>query len=313
MRFFLSKGRKQPGWLAIDVQPAQVDLVHVRRGVSGRPEIALCDSYKIEGGAVETLVRLRKELKLDQYRCTTLLRFADYQMHSVDAPAVPAAELKNAVRWRVKDIIDYPLEQATVDVFSVPDAKGSIENPKSVYAVTARNDSVGKIVRPFNESNVPLESVDIPAMAQRNIARLHEQEGRGLAVLAFYDECGKLTISAGGELFMTRRVEVTRREGRIRSAIQDVAFREGVKPQRNRGEVGGRARKRVESPVSAAHGLDRGRQFRLGGRTPALRRSAFLLAETVLGRSFLVISCRSIWPEPSSSMTAKTASTSSFW
>jgi MSHA biogenesis protein MshI len=210
MRLFPSKGRKQPGWLAIDVQPAQVDLVHVRRGVTGRPEIGLCDSYKVEGGAAETLARLRKEHKLDQYRCTTLLRFADYQLHLIDAPSVPRAELKNAVRWRVKDIIDYPLDQATVDVFSVPDAKGSIENPKSVYAVSARNDSVGKTVRPFNESNVSLESVDIPALAQRNIARLHEQEGRGLAVLAFYDECGKLTISAGGELFMTRRVEVTR-------------------------------------------------------------------------------------------------------
>ena len=110
MRFFLSKGRKQPGWLAIDVQPAQVDLVHVRRGVTGRPEIGLCDSYKVEGGAAETLARLRKEHKLDQYRCTTLLRFADYQLHLIDAPSVPRAELKNAVRWRVKDIIDYPLE-----------------------------------------------------------------------------------------------------------------------------------------------------------------------------------------------------------
>ncbi|NBR29904.1 MAG: hypothetical protein EBT83_16075, partial [Betaproteobacteria bacterium] len=64
MRFFSSKGKKQPGWLAIDIQPAQVDLVHVRRGVSGRPEIGLCDSYKIEGSATATLVRLRKELKL---------------------------------------------------------------------------------------------------------------------------------------------------------------------------------------------------------------------------------------------------------
>jgi len=113
------------------------------------------------------------------------------------------------VRWRVKDVIDYPLDQATVDVFCVPDGKGSIENPKSVYAATARNDSVGALVRPFAESNLPLEAVDIPAMAQRNIARLFEQAGRALATLAFYEECGKLTISAGGELYMTRRIEVT--------------------------------------------------------------------------------------------------------
>jgi MSHA biogenesis protein MshI len=208
MRWF-SKGKKQPGWLALGVQAQQVDLVHVRPGVSGRPEVALCDTYRIEGSAAETLLRLRKEMKLDHYNATTLLRFADYQLHAVDAPAVPAAELKNAVRWRVKDIIDYPLDQATVDVFSVPDARGSIENPKSVYAVTARNESVGALVRPFADAHVQIEVVEIPAMAQRNIARLYEQEGRGLATLAFYEECGKLTISAGGELYMTRRVDVS--------------------------------------------------------------------------------------------------------
>ena len=208
MQWF-TKGKKQSGWLALGVHSERVDLVHVRRGVSGRPEISLCDSYRVEGSPAATLARLRKELKLEQYRCTTLLRFADYQLHSLDAPAVPAAELKNAVRWRVKDVIDYPLDQATVDVFCVPDGKGSIENPKSVYAATARNDSVGALVRPFAESNLPLEAVDIPAMAQRNIARLFEQAGRALATLAFYEECGKLTISAGGELYMTRRIEVT--------------------------------------------------------------------------------------------------------
>lgn len=208
MRWF-HRGQKQPGWLAMRVYDGQVDLVHVRAGVSGRPEIALCDSYKVEGSPAATLAHLRKELKLERYRCTTLLRFADYQLHALDAPAVPAAELKNAVRWRVKDVIDYPLEQATVDVFSVPDAKGSLEQPKTVYAATARNDAVGALVQPFVEAKLPLEAVDIPALAQRNVARLFEQEGRALATLGFYDECGKLTVSAGGELFMTRRIEVT--------------------------------------------------------------------------------------------------------
>ena len=208
MQWF-SKGKKQPGWMALGVNADHVDLVHVRRGVSGRPEVTMCDSYRIEGTVAATLARLRKELKLDQFRCTTLLRFADYQLHALDAPAVPAAELKNAVRWRVKDVIDYPLDQATVDVFSVPDGKGSLENPKSVYAATARNEAVGALVWPFIESNLSLEAVDIPAIAQRNIATLFEQAGRGIATLAIYDECGKLTISAGGELYMTRRIDVT--------------------------------------------------------------------------------------------------------
>jgi MSHA biogenesis protein MshI len=203
------QGKKRSGWLAVGLHGDRIDLVHARRAANGRPEIVLCDSYRTEGSEADALARLRKELQLDQYRCTTLLKFADYQMHSLDAPNVPAAELKNAVRWRVKDVIDYPLEQATVDVLDVPIDKSGASRNHSVYAVTARNEQIERAVKPFNEAKVPLEVIDIPALAQRNIAALFEQEGRGLATLAFYDECGKLVFTSGGEVFMTRRIEIS--------------------------------------------------------------------------------------------------------
>jgi MSHA biogenesis protein MshI len=203
------KRKHQPGWLAIVPASDHFDLVHVRRSATGRPEIVLCESYRTEGSDTNTLARLRKECKLDEYRCTTLLKFADYKMHSLDAPNVPVGELKNAVRWRMKDILDFPLEQATIDVLDVPvDANGQSRS-HSVYAVAARNDVIERTIKSFNESNVPLEAIDVPALAQRNIASLFEPQGRGLAMLGFYDECCKLTISSGGELFLTRRIDIT--------------------------------------------------------------------------------------------------------
>ena len=203
------KKKRRPGWLAIVSATDHFDLVHVRRSAAGRPEVVLCDSYRKEGGDAMTLAHLRKELNLDDYRCTTLLKFADYKMHVMDAPNVPAGEMKNAVRWRMKDVLDFPLEQATIDVLDVPvDANGPVRN-HSVYAITARNDVIERTVRPFNESNVPLDVIDVPAIAQRNIAALFEPQGRGLAMLGFYDDCCKLTISSGGELFLTRRIDIT--------------------------------------------------------------------------------------------------------
>jgi MSHA biogenesis protein MshI len=208
MAWFKGVG-KQPGWLAFGVHADHIDLVHIKRSTGGRPEVALCDSYRKEGSDTDTLLRLRKELKLDQFRSTTLLKFADYQLHQVEAPNVPAAELKTAVRWRIKDVIDYPLEQATIDVLDIPiDASGSART-HSLYVVATRTETIGRLVKPFNDADVPLEAVDIPALAQRNIATLYEQEGRGLALLGFHEECGKLTFSCGGELYMTRRIEIT--------------------------------------------------------------------------------------------------------
>ncbi len=51
--------------------------------------------------------------------------------------------------------------------------------------------------------------IDIAEMAQRNIAALYETEGRGLALLAFDDEGGLLTITCDGELFLARRIDIT--------------------------------------------------------------------------------------------------------
>lgn len=205
---WLSRHKKQPGWLAVSLSLYHVDVVHLRRAAGGKPEIVLCDSYRKEGTDADTLARLRKTLNLDDYRCTTLLNSEDYQVHQVEAPNVPAAEMKTAVRWRVKDIIDYPIDAAIVEVLDIPADSSAPTRNHSVHAVTARNDVIAACVKPFNEARVALEVIDIPDLAQRNIAALFEPEARGIAMLAFYEKDAILTFTSGGELYLARRIEI---------------------------------------------------------------------------------------------------------
>ena len=208
MRWF-GKVTAKAGWLSLGVHPEHVDLVHVRRAASGRPEIMLCDSYRRESSLTATLARLRRELKLDGFRCTTLLNSGEYAMHQLEAPNVPAAELKTALRWRVKDLIDYPIETATVDVIDIPPPDNAPSRDHQVYAVTARNSVIEACIKPFNEAEVPLEAIDIPDLAQRNIAALFESDGRGVVLLAFYPNESVLTFTAAGELYLARRIEIS--------------------------------------------------------------------------------------------------------
>jgi MSHA biogenesis protein MshI len=204
----LFSGRsKKPGWLALGLRSDRVDLVHVRRSASSKPEITLCETYRKEGADAATLARLVKEFKLNRYHCTTLLNSDEYQLHQLDAPSVPAAEMKNAIRWRVKDLIDYPLESATVDVFSIPADRNAPARSPGVCAVTARNSVIEAYAASFNEADVPLEAIDIPDLAQRNIAALYEQGPRGVAMLAFYEHESILTFTGGGELYFSRRID----------------------------------------------------------------------------------------------------------
>lgn len=62
--------------------------------------------------------------------------------------------------------------------------------------------------------------IDIPETAQRNVAALFEQEERALALLAFDENGGLLTFSSGGELFLSRRIEIT--AGQLRDANEEL-------------------------------------------------------------------------------------------
>jgi MSHA biogenesis protein MshI len=202
-----SSSRKRPGWLCINLHAERVDVSHVMAKGRERPEILICDSYRKEGDDRATLMRLRRELQLHRYRCTTLLPTGNYQMLQVEAPNVSAAEARNAVRWQIKDMIDFPVEAATVDGVFIPAEGAAARNPQ-MFAVAARNDLIAATFKPFGETGIPLEVIDVAEFAQRNIAHRLEEEGRGLALLAFDEHGGLLTITSGGELYQYRRIEV---------------------------------------------------------------------------------------------------------
>ena len=174
------------------------------------PAVTLAASYAfVRDSAVEALETLAKELHISRYHCTTLLASAEYQLLSVDAPNVPADELKTAIRWRLKDMLDFHIDDATIDVLDVPADKNASVRNRTMYAVAARNSLIEQRQNWFAEAKIPLSVIDIPEMAQRNISALLEPEGRGVALLSFDTDGGLLTVTYGGGLYLSRRIDVT--------------------------------------------------------------------------------------------------------
>lgn len=209
MNLFAKKRR--PGWLCVNVHAERIDLSHVLMTGKPRPEVLLCESFRKEGSDVDTLKRLRRDLNLDRYHCMTMLKARDYQMLTVDAPSVPAAEARNAVRWAIKDMVDYPVETAAVDAVHVPGGAAA-GRPAQMLAMAARNDLIAATVKPFHDADIDLDVIDVPELAQRNLARLFEAESRGLALLSFDDSGALLTFSCAGELYQARRIDVSLRD-----------------------------------------------------------------------------------------------------
>jgi len=208
----LFKAGKKQGWLAFEFADGTVGIANVIRRTGSHPRVQFCDSYKCEGGELDTLIRLRKSLKLDAFHCTLNLQFGDYHFLQVEPPAVPEAELKEALRWHIKGMVDFPVDQATLDVLDVPADKEGKAKARFLYVAVSRNDLVGRYVRLFQEAGLDLEAIDIPEMAQRNVSALFEAQDRSLAMLGFSDTGGLLTFTYRGELLSSRRIDVSLRQ-----------------------------------------------------------------------------------------------------
>lgn len=209
MRFF-AKAKKFAGWLAIRIQKDGVSAAYIKRLPSAAPVVELLAFYPAEKSSEAALLeKLAKDLHANDYQCSNLLAAGEYQILSVDAPNVPQDELKTAIRWRLKDMLDYHVDDATIDVLDVPVDKNAPARNHSLYAIAARNQLIAQRQAAFETAKIPLSVIDIPEMAQRNIAALLEQEGRGLALLSFDSEGGLLTVTFSGELYLSRRIDAT--------------------------------------------------------------------------------------------------------
>lgn len=197
----------RPGWLAVHSQQAALTLVHATRGPDGIV-VDLC--RELDGGerAPEALPALRKSLGLEKFRCTTLLPVGNYQLIQTETPDVPREEWREALRWRLKDLLDYPAEEAVFDVADIPTEQYAPGRQRQCLVVAARRSQVLDHVQPLLSARLQLEAVDVAEMAQRNVAALFEEENRGLAFLAFDDSGGLLTVSFKGELYVSRHIDV---------------------------------------------------------------------------------------------------------
>lgn len=155
----------------------------------------------------DVLEKIGKDLRANNFNCSTLLGGGEYHTISVEAPAVPPEELKTAVRWRLKDMLDFPVDKATIDVLDIPSATGNRGN--QVFAVAAHNSVIEMRQNLFVDARIRMRIIDIPEMAQRNISALMEPDGRGLAMLSFTNDGGLLTVSFESELYLSRRIDVT--------------------------------------------------------------------------------------------------------
>jgi MSHA biogenesis protein MshI len=183
-------------------------LALVQPGADGKPAVRWTTTEPW-AQPVAALQRLRRSRQLHRHRCVALLQHHQYQCMTLDAPAdVPRDDWAAAVRWQLKDSVDFAVDAAAIDVLAVPEGT-SYRAQAQLIAVAAAEAQVRPLVEQAADAGAPWTAIDIVETALRNLSALVEPEGRAQALLHCQAHHATLVVTYGGELLSTRQLDLS--------------------------------------------------------------------------------------------------------
>lgn len=154
----------------------------------------------------EDFIRRLAGLGLKGYATDVMLLPEQYQLLQIEAPAVAPEELRSAVRYQIKDMVDVHLDDLTLDVLRVGDAQGRAAS--QLFVVSAHNAVLREVMELAAALQWDVRVVDVQDMAQRNLQSVQELERASCALFITQGRQALLTISAGAELYYSRRLDL---------------------------------------------------------------------------------------------------------
>lgn len=199
--------RKQPGWVAVAPQGTEAWVVHLEQTPGSRARVhwACCTDWS---NPTRALRRLRSEHQLARHASVLLLQRHQYQLLPIEAPEAPRENWRDAVRWQLKDMVDFPVETAAIDLLEIP-AEVNARPRTALLAATAPHSELAPLAHAGEDAATPWQAIDLPDTALRNLSALCEEAGRAQALLHLGDTHSHLVITAQGELLQSRSLDIT--------------------------------------------------------------------------------------------------------
>ena len=201
----LKKSAGPKGRIGVAFTGDQVAVAVILRD-SGTITLDRCEMlpFNPEGGA-DAIAAMFRAANLPRLPISTVLRPDDYQLAMVEAPDVPPAELRAAMRWRLKEAIDFRVEDAVIDVFDVPTQNRGGQG-RMMYAVAARRAAVERHATAL--ATLPtFDVVDVPELCLRNLAALLPAAASGVALLHLGETTATVVLVRGSTFYFARQMD----------------------------------------------------------------------------------------------------------
>lgn len=131
----------------------------------------------------------------------------DYRLLPVPQLEVPEAEMRDALRWRIHEALDFPPEEAEIEYFTMPEPRHAGKE-RVVMVAAARTAAIRRYEGWLARASLPVSAMDIPELALREVtARLPDSQ-RGIAVLLLREDDGIVQLQKGDMVYVSRSVDI---------------------------------------------------------------------------------------------------------
>lgn len=203
----LRKPSTSPGIVAISFLANGFAVAICRYSDLASPRLHYCEVINAtEHQRLTQLTALVKTHRLEEYDCHILLTAEQYQTLSIEAPPVPVEEIKQAISWRVADLIDYPVEQAVLDYYYLPDSNRP-NTPKMLEVIVGNAVQISVLTQLCQDAGLRVKVIDIQETVLRNLASLLPENQQGVAVLHLQQNSGYILIEKAGAIYLSRKFE----------------------------------------------------------------------------------------------------------
>ena len=194
--------------VGVDFMPTGVAVVEVSTDAQRFGQVKHCDFLPSVGAAEQSQVLQQwvEEHQLKNTPCVSLIAKHDVQLFQLEKPAVGEDEIQQAVGWKIKDMINYDVDKAIIDIFQLPP---SSKNPTSfINAVVANEDVVGAYVENVRQSGLDLQVIDVHDLVGKNFHAVLKDQVQTIALLQFTDHEGLMTIYQDQDLYVARDFKI---------------------------------------------------------------------------------------------------------
>lgn len=196
-----------PGLCSLSITDQNISIMYTPRSV-GAIELQACKTISYTKGVSfdTTLTDLVNELGLKNTRCSWVLDPKYYQLLLVDDLPVKPDEFQSAIRWKIKGLIPFAIEDAIIDKFPMPIQKAQ-NSQAMIMVVVSRASVLQKTTELIMNSGLKLNTIDIEELSLRNITAMFETDESSSALIYFKKNQGNLIITNQKQLYLSRKID----------------------------------------------------------------------------------------------------------